>query len=120
MTRPIILGRVSDPGFKINHQLKIDVWNFAIHKIQASINIALVDSRINRIQKELFAMHRAGTVIGRVDRSAHPLEVTHHVASDSRMDVGTLVKKGRPCDSGHNWLRKVIWRTSSQSLINVG
>ena len=113
MTRPIIFGRVSDPGFQIDHQLKIHLWNFAIRKIQASINISLVDSGINRIQKELFAMHGAGTVIGRINRSAHPIEVTHHVACDSRMDVGTLVKKGRPCDSGHNRLRKVIWRTSA-------
>ena len=59
-------------------------------------------------------------MVGGIDRGAHPFEVTHHVAGDSRMNVGTLVKKRGPRHAGHNRLRKVVGWARAQGLINVG
>src|SRR5215469_18374552 len=74
---------------------------------------------MDRVEQELLPVHGAGTVVGGVGRGAHPLEVTHHVASNARTNVGSLRDERRPRDHARDRLRQVIWRRRSQSLVDV-
>ncbi len=51
------------PKTRIYYQLEFAVGNFA-DKVKASVNIRFVDASMDRFQKELFAVHGTGAVVG--------------------------------------------------------
>ncbi len=106
------------PRLHIDYQFENVVWNSA-QEIQPPIHILLVDPRIHAIEQKLLAMHRPRAMVGRIARRAHPLEVTHHVAANARMNVCRLWRKRRTTSAARNRLRQIIGRCATQRLICI-
>ena len=106
------------PRLQVHDQIKLHIWN-RCGKIQSPVNKRAVDPGINRIQQELFSVHRARTLIGGVDSRSHPLEVANHVARNAGMNVSGLRSERWPHFAGRDGLGQVIRRSRSQGLINV-
>ncbi len=88
-------------------------------EIQPAIHILLVDPGKHFVHQKLLAVHGARAPVSRVTRRPQPLEVAHHVACNSGMDIGALRRERRPRHSPSDRLRQIIRRGPAQRLVNV-